>query len=158
MEVLVRRAVLSGVLLLVLAQGCQGPNAASPGAPAPGASPRPPGQDPIGQKLFPPELIMGHQGELGLEDPQRDAIISEIEGAQGQLTRLQWQLQAAVEELSRLLGASRVEEAKALEQAAEVMRLEGEVKRTHLGLLIRIKNLLTEPQQKKLEEIRARSG
>src|SRR5262245_62173741 len=130
MEALVRREVLSGVLWLVLAQGCQGPPGPEPpGGPPRGEAQKPPGQDPIGQKLFPPELIMGHQGELGLEDSQRQAIISEIEGAQGQLTRLQWQLQAAVEELSRLLSASRVEEAKALEQAAEVMRLEGEVKR-----------------------------
>jgi len=34
------------------------------------------------------------------------------------------------------------------------MRLETEVKKMHLGLLIRIRNLLTDAQRSKLQEIR----
>src|SRR5271170_591230 len=59
--------------------------------------------DPIGGKLYPPELIMSHQGELGIDERQRDAILKEIERAQAQFPRLQWQVQAAAEQLSSLL-------------------------------------------------------
>jgi Spy/CpxP family protein refolding chaperone len=110
--------------------------------------------DPISGKVFPPELIMAHQAELGLDAGQRDAILKEIERAQAQFPRLQWQLQAATEQLSTLLEAPKIDEAKALAQAGEVMRLETEVKKMHLGLLIRIRNLLTELQRAKLQEIR----
>ena len=118
----------------------------------------PPGRaaasDPIGGKLFPPELIMGHQSELRIDDKQRDALVKELERAQAQFPRLQWQLQAATEQLSRLLDAPQVDEAKALAQASEVMRLETEIKKTHLGLLIRLRNLLTDAQRTQLQAIR----
>jgi Spy/CpxP family protein refolding chaperone len=110
--------------------------------------------DPIGSKVFPPELIMAHQAELGLDERQREAILKEIERAQAQFPRLQWQLQAATEQLSSLLEAPRIDESKALAQAGEVMRLETEVKKMHLGLLIRIRNVLTDAQRAKLQDIR----
>jgi Spy/CpxP family protein refolding chaperone len=122
--------------------------------------PSPPGgrgagpADPIGGKLFPPELIMSRQVELAIDERQRDAILKEIERAQAQFPRLQWQLQAATEQLSSLLDAPKIDEAKALAQAGEVMKLEIEIKKTHLGLLIRIRNLLTDAQRVKLQEIR----
>jgi len=114
--------------------------------------PRP--SDPIGGKLYPPELIMGHQAELGIDQAQREAILKELERAQAQFPRLQWQLQAATEQLASMLEAPKVDETKALAQAAEVMKLETEIKRMHLGLLIRIRNLLTDPQRAKLQQLR----
>ena len=122
-------------------------------APPPAAN-RAPQSDPIGGKLFPPELIMGHQGELRIDDKQREALVKELERAQAQFPRLQWQLQAATEQLSRLLDAPQVDEAKALAQASEVMRLETEIKKAHLGLLIRLRNLLTDAQRAQLQGIR----
>ena len=117
-------------------------------------TPPAPAADPIGSKLFPPELIMAHQAEIGLEDKQREAILKELEKAQSQFPRLQWQLQAASEQLSQLLDAPRVDEAKALAQAGEVMKLETEIKRAHLGLLIRIRNTLSDTQRSKLQALR----
>jgi Spy/CpxP family protein refolding chaperone len=110
--------------------------------------------DPIAGKLFPPELIMTHQAELGVDERQRDAILKELEHVQAQFPRLQWQLQAATEQLSSLLDAAKIDETKALAQAGEVMKLETEIKKMHLGMLIRIRNLLTDAQRAKLLEIR----
>jgi Spy/CpxP family protein refolding chaperone len=121
--------------------------------PAPGTHATAPA-DPIGGKLFPPELIMSRQAELGIDEHQRDAILKEIERAQSQFPRLQWQLQAATEQLSSLLDAAKIDEAKALAQAGEVMKLETEIKKTHLGMLIRIRNVLTDAQRTKLFEMR----
>ncbi|HET6982166.1 MAG TPA: periplasmic heavy metal sensor [Myxococcaceae bacterium] len=117
-------------------------------------TPSTPAADPIGSKLFPPELIMTHQAEIGLEDRQREAILKELEKAQSQFPRLQWQLQAASQQLSQLLDAPQVDEAKALAQAGEVMKLETEIKRAHLALLIRIRNTLSDTQRSKLLALR----
>lgn len=140
------------VLLVTLAVAVGRPAAAEgPHSPPPQAA------DPIASKLFPPELIMTHQAEIGLEDRQREAILKELEKAQAQFPRLQWQLQAASEQLSKLLDAPQVDEAKALAQAGEVMKLETEIKRAHLGLLIRIRNTLSDTQRSKLQALRRAS-
>jgi len=126
-----------------------------------GKPPGPPpghGEDPIARALFPPEMIMHHQAALGINEKQRTAIIKEVEKAQSQILQLQWKLQAAAEQLVKLLEAPRIDEAKALEQSDKVMGIERQVKRTHLGLLIRIKNLLTDAQRAKLSELRKRAG
>jgi Spy/CpxP family protein refolding chaperone len=116
------------------------------------------GSDPISSKLFPPELIMSHQQELGVEDAQRAAILKEIEKTQAQVLPLQWQMQAATEQLVKALEAPKVDEGKALSQADRLMNLERDVKRSHLGMLIRIRNLLTDSQRAKLAELRAKSS
>lgn len=112
--------------------------------------------DPIGRNLFPPELVMSHQQQIGLEEDQREAIKKEIGKAQSKFLDLQFQMQRESERLIQLLQARPVEEAKVLAQADAVMRLETETKKTHLSLLIRIKNALTAEQQEKLMDIRRR--
>jgi hypothetical protein len=67
-----------------------------------------PSGDPIGSKLFPPELIMSHQQELGVDEPQRAAILKEIEKAQSQVLQLQWQMHAASEQLSKALRQGKI--------------------------------------------------
>jgi len=127
------------------------PQPGQPGQPGPGV-------DVIGNKLFPPELIMGHQQELGVDEAQRNAILKEIEKTQSQVLPLQWQMQAAMEQLAKALDAPKIDEGKTLSQADKVMDLERQVKRTHLGMLIRIRNLLTDAQKAKLADLRARSS
>ena len=143
-----RRALRNLLATLVLAVGPPA-LADGPGGPTPAQAP-----DPVGSKLFPPELIMAHQAELGLEDKQREAILKELEKAQSQFPRLQWQLQAATEQLVKLLDAPQIDEGKTLAQASEVMKLETEIKRAHLGLLIRIRNTLSDTQRNKLQALR----
>lgn len=65
----------------------------------------PPGKndDPIAARLFPPELIMKHQKELGVDDKQRDAIVAEVQKTQAKLVPLQWQMQGATEQMVKLL-------------------------------------------------------
>jgi len=113
-----------------------------------------PGEDPIAQQLFPPDLIMAHQDELGLQEKQRAAIKSEVLKAQPKFLEAQWEVGDESQKMIALLRATPIDEAKVLEQADRVMALERDVKRTHLGLLIRLKNLLTPEQIKRLEQIR----
>ncbi len=104
--------------------------------------------------LFPPELIMQHQHQIGLRPEQRRAIQDGMLATQGHLLELQWQLQAATEDLSKLLAGERIDEAAAMAQADQVMRLEQQFKKEHLGLLIHIKNLLDPGQQAQLAQLR----
>jgi Spy/CpxP family protein refolding chaperone len=113
-------------------------------------------RDPIRERLFPPELVMQHQGELGIDERQRAALSKEMAAFQSQIVDLQWRLSSAVEELARLLDAPRIDEGRALAQADKVMALEHDVKKTHLGLLIRIRNLLTDAQRAELAKLRPR--
>lgn len=116
-----------------------------------------PGSDPVGENLFPPELIMQNQKAIGLEEAQKTYIVSEISKAQGRFTELQWQLQEAMETLVGLLKRDTVDEQQALEQLDKVLSLEREVKRTQITLMLRIKNKLTGAQQAQLRKLRNKS-
>lgn len=119
-------------------------------------SPQAPLDDPFRQFLFPPELIMTHRTELGLDEEQGLAVKQAVRQAQTRFFDLQWDLRGESEKLAGLLGAVRVDEQAALAQAEKVMNLEREIKKTHISLLIRIKNLLSQEQQIRLMEIRRR--
>ncbi|PYQ34937.1 MAG: hypothetical protein DMF57_04635 [Acidobacteria bacterium] len=118
----------------------------------------PPNDDPIGRQLFPPEIVMGHQEELGLQEKQRAAIRSEVHKVQSRFVDLQWQLSEDTEKMASLLRSTPIDEARVLEQADKVMAQEREVKKMQLSMLVRIRNLLTPEQIAKLQEIRRRTS
>jgi Spy/CpxP family protein refolding chaperone len=111
----------------------------------------------IESRVFPPELVMEHQDELGITQVQREAIVKEVQKAQAEMVRLQWELQGAKEKLVKVLDAEHVDERASTEAAARIMEHESKVKASHLGMLVRVKNLLTGPQQAKLRALRAAS-
>lgn len=104
--------------------------------------------------LFPPELIMQHQQKIELRAEQRTTITQAIQQLQSKVLELQWQMQSEAQKLSELMQASSVKEAEALAQVDRVLGVEREVKRLHLGTLIRIKNTLTRDQQTTLAGLR----
>jgi Spy/CpxP family protein refolding chaperone len=118
----------------------------------------PPGDDPIGRNLFPPELVMGHQVEIGLTENQSAAIRNEMVKAQPKFVELQWQMQRETEKLAGALRQAPIDEVKTLAIAEALMNLETNIKKTHLTLLIRIKNALSDEQRLKLSEIQKKPG
>lgn len=162
-----RWAVLGCIALLGSCErGRTGPADLSPGDP--GAQPSrastagpaqpPPGDPGAGPlaKLYTPDLLMTRQGDLGLSKAQRQAMIESLQETQSALVPLQWQMHAATGDLEKLLDAPRVDEAAALATGDRMTLVEGEIKRQHLRLLIRLKNQLTEAQQHRLDELRTR--
>ncbi|HEY3571774.1 MAG TPA: periplasmic heavy metal sensor [Thermoanaerobaculia bacterium] len=115
-----------------------------------------PGDDPIARAVFPPELVMKHAQEINLDERQRSAIKEEVQKMQAKATDAQFDLQGESQKLVRLLQARPVDESAVLAQVDKVLNLERQVKRSQILLLVRIKNLLTEPQQARLAELRAR--
>jgi hypothetical protein len=126
-------------------------------------SPHPPGQvqaphqpqpaDPLAGNLFPPELVMQYRRELGITDEQKAFIRDEAIKASTRFNQLQFQMQDEMEAMATLMKGVTIDEQKALAQLDKVLNIEREVKRTHLGLSIRIKNRLTAEQQGKLQEL-----
>jgi len=115
----------------------------------------PPG-DPLAENLFPPELVMQHQSDIGLTAEQRNALIAEVQKAQERLNDLQQRLQKEVEALGVLLKREQVEEQAALAQFDKVLNQEREVKRAHLALVLGIRSKLTREQQAKLRDIKSK--
>ena len=113
-----------------------------------------PGDDPIAQALFPPELVMKYHQEINLDEGQSRAIKEAIQKAQTKFLDMQWDMQAEAEKLVKLLKARPVDESAVLAQMDQVLNREREIKKAQISLLIHIKNLLSEAQQNKLMELR----
>ena len=102
-----RRSILALAFVLGAATlGAQGQPSGMLRGPGPG-----PGPDDWGRNFFPPELVMGHQSEIGLQDSQRAALTSAIQQAQSKFTDMQWKLSAEGEKMGRLLQGTQVDEA-----------------------------------------------
>lgn len=111
-------------------------------------------RDPIKQLLFPPELIMQHRAELNLDPEQQETLKAELKHAQTSVFDLKWQMREEGEALAEILKQTPIDETELLEQAGRVMTLEQQIKKTHLVLLARLKNMLTERQLEMLAEFR----
>jgi Spy/CpxP family protein refolding chaperone len=114
-----------------------------------------PADDPLARVLFPPELVMQHQQDIGLRPEQRATITKAIQDFQTKVVDLQWRMQEQSQRLATLLEKPAVDQAAALAQVDEVLGVEREVKRAHITLLIQIKNALSADQQARLAAARA---
>src|SRR5579864_7195116 len=121
------------ILLLAAWIACATAATAAPPAPPPA----PPADDPIAQNVFPPELIMKHGGEIGLDAEQRTAIKDAVLQAQTRFLNAQWEAQEETTKLIHLLQARPVDEKAVLSQADRLMDLERLIKKTQLSLLVR---------------------
>jgi Spy/CpxP family protein refolding chaperone len=132
----------------------QHPGQPVPGLPHQAQEPHTPqGPDPLAGNLFPPELVMQYRREVGITDEQKTFIRDEAIKASTRFSQLQFQMQDEMEAMVTLMKGTTVDEQKALAQLDKVLNIEREVKRTQLGLSIRIKNKLTPEQQAKLQEL-----
>lgn len=105
-------------------------------------------------RLFPAELVMEHQAAIALLPAQQEAISKELTQTQTELVKLQWTLQTDKDKLVKVLDDAKVDEAKSRAAAESLMRSENAIKAAHLGMLVRIKNILTARQQEQLRALR----
>ena len=110
--------------------------------------------DQFERSLLKPELLIANQRRIGLTEEQREIFIREMRATQSDLLPAQLEMSEASADLMLLLEGPRVDEHAALEAARRVLEIEQRIKSRHLVLLIRIKNLLTPEQQRRLREIR----
>ena len=111
-------------------------------------------EDPFASHLFPPDLIMANQRQIGLSDEQRATIVNDLQRSQASFVELQWKMSTESAQLQRLLEGPAVNESAVLAQLDRVLAMEREIKRAQIGLLIRIRNTLSPQQQATLAELR----
>src|SRR5258707_9597048 len=100
-----RSSLRVAALVVMCAISGAAPTAAAqkpPTAGEEGGGPEQPPKDPFARLLFPPELIMQHQSELGLTDAQRSTLMTAVLQAQGKFVETQIKLDGEVEMLTRL--------------------------------------------------------
>ena len=141
LTVLVVILVIGIILTVAFASAQQSPHPPQPT----------PDHDPLAQFMFPPELVMQHQREIGLTAEQKTFLRGEIQRVTLRFTELQWQLQDAMEGLASVMKESSVNEQQALSQLDKILDTEREIKHLHIGLAIRIKNKLTPEQRSRLQ-------
>jgi len=145
------------ILLILMIASVTGLPASRAQAPrGPGGMPR--AEFEFRRELFPPELVMRHQEDIGLSEEQKATLVREMQELQSDLVPLQFEMSEAAGKLGDALAAQRVDEKKAAELADRLMSLESRIKRRHLALMIRIKNTLTPEQQDRLRQLREESG
>jgi len=130
---------------LIVAAAAVMPVAAQHGGGHPGMPPRA-GEDFIGKLLFPPEMVLQNQAKLGLSEQQIADIKKLLSETHSVVVDRQVDMAAAAETLRNALEAHPINEEAALAAADSVVELENGIKRVHLSLLIRLKNLLTAEQ------------
>jgi Spy/CpxP family protein refolding chaperone len=112
------------------------------------------GGPPLEHNLFPPEFVLQNQDSLALTDDQVSAIKKEIDATHARVDPAHQSLRALAEQLHALLAKPQVDEAAALALASQTMDLEKAIKTAHMGMMIRVKNLLTAEQQDQLQKMR----
>jgi Spy/CpxP family protein refolding chaperone len=153
------KLLLSGLALVLLggplavAQPADNPPQPKPNVKVP-QPPKGPPQDPIGDNLFPPELIVKFADQIGVTEEQRDSGKSLLEKAETRVKEFQRQLEQEVQAMGALVKEDHPDAEKALAQLDKVLAAEREVKRVQIALMISLKNLLTPDQQAQLRELR----
>ncbi len=117
-----------------------------------------PAQNPPGQrdvfkgKLFPPNVVLEHQDGLGLTKEQFTAIRAAVVEVQADVAEHEWDLRGAYREILTELDNSPIDSDKVLGLVSEALRAENEVKKLQVGMLIEIRNLLSDEQTAYLRE------
>lgn len=104
-------------------------------------------------KLFPPELIMHNQDKLNLTSRQVTAIKNEMKTYQSSMVDIQWALSEAQTKLNNELSNERIDEDVALALVDSVMEAENDMKKSHMVLLIRVRNILDAAQLEELQNL-----
>ena len=112
--------------------------------------------DPIGENLFPPDLVLQQRRAITLTAEQRDSIQSAAEKTLPRIQETEQRVREEVQKLASLIAKDRVDEMAVLAQADSLTSAERELRRTQLGLLVSIKNKLTPEQQTKLKGLKTK--
>lgn len=104
-------------------------------------------------KLFAPNVILEHQQALGLSREQYTAIREAVVDTQASVAGDEWDLREAYQAVLAALDEDPVDSERVLELVEVALAAENSVKKKQVGLLIRLRNLLTDEQLAKLRRM-----
>jgi hypothetical protein len=104
-------------------------------------------------KLFPPNIIMEHQNELGLSKEQFTAIRAAVVEVQSNVAGHEWDLREAFQRVLAQLDESPIDEDKVIDSLQVALQAENEVKKQQVAMLIKLRNLLTDQQVEYLQSV-----
>jgi hypothetical protein len=113
-------------------------------------------EDPFARYLYPPDLVLDNQREIGLQPAERKKIQDAVLDAQRIFVGLQFVMSQEEEKLKDLLRGATLEKDAVLKQIDAMLGIERQVKHTQLTLMINIKNILSVDQKAALDKIRGR--
>ena len=102
--------------------------------------------------LYPPDIIMRYQQELGITREQRQKMLALVKDFQDEVGELQWEMQGEQQVMRQSLRQARIDQENVLPQIERVLEMESQFKLAHFKLLTSIKNELTEDQVKMIQE------
>ena len=111
-------------------------------------------ENPVDRHLIPPELLLVHAEELGIGAELQSAIRSEGHEMQSKAAPYHEKRKAAMEGLGAALEADDSDEKETLAELDAVLDAEREIKRVHLGALVRIRAKLSSEQRQKALQLK----
>lgn len=105
-------------------------------------------------KLFAPDIILQHQDELNLSREQFTKIRAAVVEVQANVAEHEWDLREAYQRVLSDLDEKPVDADKVLQHVQAVLEAENEVKKLQMGMLIKLRNLLTDEQMAYLRSVR----
>jgi len=115
------------------------------------------GQDkkrhPLGYNIYKPQIIMHFAKELGLEEEQREFVLSEVAEMEKFAATQKARLELETEKFQHLLAKRITGEDEAEVQGARMLNAEKAVRSVELKLIVRLKNQLTREQNRKLQNL-----
>ena len=102
-------------------------------------------------KLFPPNVVLEYRTELDLSKEQYTAIRAAVVEVQTQVAEHEWDMQEAYTSVLESLDEQPLDEQQIISKVKAVLAAENKVKLAQMGMLIRIRNLLSDEQIEFLE-------
>lgn len=102
-------------------------------------------------KLFPPNVILEYQDQLGLTKDQFKAIKTAVVEVQSRVAEHEWDMREAYMQIMSELDESPIDEDSVLALVDKALGAENRVKKEQMTMLIRLRNLMTEEQLAWLE-------
>ena len=101
---------------------------------------------------------MQNQQSIGLADEQKTAIREVMKKSVSEFTDLQWQESSEQEAMSSMLKGDKIDETKTLAQLDKLLAIENQIKKLHMGTMIKVLNILTPEQKTKLKSLKNSMG
>jgi hypothetical protein len=99
-------------------------------------------------QLFPPSQIMRQQEKLKLTNKQINSIKTEMRTFQSGIVDIQWDLNSTQAQLNKELAKNKIDLKNSMTLMEKVLLAESKLKKSHMSLLIKIRNALSEDQIK----------